>query len=454
MPERPAPPAPSAPAGPVGTDGDPSDSARSDPSTAPALSVRSLRRTFPADPPVAALDGVDLDVATGSVTAILGPSGSGKTTLLRVLAGIDRADDGTVVIGGAMVDGNGSYVVAERRRVGLVPQQGALFPHLDVARNVGFGLHKVPRAERARRVAELLELVGLAGMGARRPYELSGGQAQRVALARALAPKPDVVLLDEPFSALDASLRSSLRSEVADMLRSTGTTAVLVTHDQDEAMSLADTVAIMRAGRIVQSGTPDELYRRPDDLWVADFLGDAVLLDGELLDDVVVHAGQVHDGQVHAGQVHDGQVHDGEVPIGGELGGLGATRFVRCVFGDVPASLAATAPPVAGPVRLCCRPEQLWPSSLNGKALASTDPSGSAVRSGRGAAGSVTRTEFRGSVIDVEVRLASGTVSARWPSSLPAIEVGDAVELVVLGAGVAFLPRNDDLPRNNADRRG
>ncbi len=382
------------------------------------MSVVGLRRTFPADPPVVALDGVDLDVAAGSFTAILGPSGSGKTTLLRVLAGTERADGGTVVIGGQLVEGRGTHVVAEGRRVGLVPQEGALFPHLDVARNVGFGLHKVPKAERARRVAELLDLVGLAGMGNRRPHELSGGQAQRVALARALAPDPDVVLLDEPFSALDASLRTSLRAEVAELLRSTGTTAVLVTHDQDEAMSLADTVAVMRAGRIVQRGAPADLYRCPTDLWVADFLGDAVLVDGELLDDGPLNAGPDR------------------------------TWVVRCALGDVPTVLAATAPPDVGPVRFCCRPEQLWPTMLNGIVIPAPDQSAGAVQprqgasgreaSDRGASGVVTRTEFRGSVIDVDVQLASGTVSARWPSSMPPVEVGDAVELVVLGAGVAF----------------
>jgi iron(III) transport system ATP-binding protein len=382
------------------------------------VSVVGLRRTFPADPPVVALDGVDLDVAAGSFTAILGPSGSGKTTLLRVLAGTERADGGTVVIGGQLVEGRGTHVVAEGRRVGLVPQEGALFPHLDVARNVGFGLHKVPKAERARRVAELLDLVGLAGMGNRRPHELSGGQAQRVALARALAPDPDVVLLDEPFSALDASLRTSLRAEVAELLRSTGTTAVLVTHDQDEAMSLADTVAVMRAGRIVQRGAPADLYRCPTDLWVADFLGDAVLVDGELLDDGPLNAGPDR------------------------------TWVVRCALGDVPTVLAATAPPDVGPVRFCCRPEQLWPTMLNGIVIPAPDQSAGAVQprqgasgreaSDRGASGVVTRTEFRGSVIDVDVQLASGTVSARWPSSMPPVEVGDAVELVVLGAGVAF----------------
>lgn len=373
-----------------------------------AVSVSGLRRTFRADPPVAALDGVDLEIIAGSFTAILGPSGSGKTTLLRVVAGTERADSGAVLICGRLVDGHDTHVVAERRRVGLVPQEGALFPHLDVARNVGFGLHKVPRAERAGRVADLLDLVGLAGMGSRRPHELSGGQAQRVALARALAPKPDVVLLDEPFSALDASLRTSLRAEVAEMLRATGTTAVLVTHDQDEAMSMADTVAIMRAGRIVQIGAPDDLYRRPTDLWVAGFLGDAVILDGDL---------------------------SSAEPDG--------TAVVRCELGDVEAVLAATDPPEPGPVRWCCRPEQLWPVSVNGVAIPSPDgsgplPSSDVYPAGRPAAGVVTHTAFRGSVIDVSVQLGTVTVSARWPSSITPAEVGDTVELIVLGAGVAY----------------
>ena len=226
---------------------------------------------------VVALDEVDLTVPDGSLTAILGPSGCGKTTLLRVVAGFERPDGGHVRLGDRQVAGTGtSFVPPERRRVGLVPQESALFPHLDVAGNVGFGLS---RRHRPDRVAELLELVGLPGYERRRPYELSGGEQARVALARALAPQPEVVLLDEPFAALDASLRAEIREDVREVLRATEATSILVTHDQEEALSVADHVAVMRRGRVVQVAPPVELYSTPVDLEVARFVGDGVVLD-------------------------------------------------------------------------------------------------------------------------------------------------------------------------------
>ena len=239
-----------------------------------ALQVRGLCKSF--DAPV--LAGLDLDVPVGSLVALLGPSGCGKTTLLRLVAGFERADAGTIEVGGQVVDAAGTSLPPERRRVGVVPQEGALFPHLSVADNVGFGL---PRADRrGPRVDEVLELVGLAGLGKRMPHELSGGQQQRVAVARALAPEPALVLLDEPFSALDAGLRASVRAEVRASLRAAGASAVLVTHDQQEALSVADVVAVMRDGRVVQAAEPWELYSRPADVGVATFVGEAVLLDG------------------------------------------------------------------------------------------------------------------------------------------------------------------------------
>jgi iron(III) transport system ATP-binding protein len=248
-----------------------------------AVQIRHVTKTYAGRPPVPALRGVSLDVPEGSLVAVLGPSGCGKTTLLRVLAGFERPDGGTVTIGDTLVaDGGKVSVPPERRHVGIVPQEGALFPHLDVGANVGFGLTKLPARERAARVAELLELVGLAGYERRRPHELSGGQQQRVALARALAPAPAVVLLDEPFAALDTGLRAAVREEVASCLTEAGTTAVLVTHDQTEALTMADTVAVMRDGVIVQSGAPDEIYRAPADLDTARFLGDVVVLRGDL----------------------------------------------------------------------------------------------------------------------------------------------------------------------------
>jgi iron(III) transport system ATP-binding protein len=237
------------------------------------LSVRGLAKAFG---PTRVLQGLDLEVAAGSLAAVLGPSGCGKTTLLRLVAGFETPDAGTVTVGGRVVAGPGVWVAPERRRIGFVPQEGALFPHLTVGANVGFGLGR--GAARRSRVDQMLELVGLAGLADRMPAELSGGQQQRVAVARALAPRPALVLLDEPFSALDTGLRAAVREDVRTALRATGATAVLVTHDQQEALSVADTVAVLRGGRVVQSGTPGEVYTRPADLAVATFVGEAVVL--------------------------------------------------------------------------------------------------------------------------------------------------------------------------------
>jgi iron(III) transport system ATP-binding protein len=240
------------------------------------LTVRAVRKSYRESP---VLSGVDLTVPAGKLTAVLGASGCGKTTLLRVVAGFVAPDAGEVSIGGRTVVGSGTWLPPERRRVGIVPQEGALFPHLTVAGNVGFGLS---RGRSAARVEEMLELVGLSGYGRRMPHELSGGQQQRVALARALAPEPALVLLDEPFSALDTSLRAAVRADVRAALHAAGATAVLVTHDQQEALSMADLVAVLRDGRIVQSAPPDNLYARPVDLQVANFVGEAVVLPAEL----------------------------------------------------------------------------------------------------------------------------------------------------------------------------
>ncbi len=239
-----------------------------------ALEVSGLRASHPGVP---VLHGVDLTVAHGAVTAVLGPSGCGKTTLLRVIAGFHRPDAGEVRLDGRLVAGGGTDVPPERRRVGLVPQDGALFEHLTVAGNVGFGLPRRAPGRRAR-IAEMLELVGLAELADRRPRELSGGQQQRVALARALAPAPSLVLLDEPFSALDAALRAEIRDQVRAVLRAAGATAVLVTHDHVEALGLADRLVVLRAGRVVADGTPRAVYREPADAAVATAVGDAALL--------------------------------------------------------------------------------------------------------------------------------------------------------------------------------
>jgi iron(III) transport system ATP-binding protein len=239
---------------------------------------------------VRVLDGIDLHIPAGSLTVILGPSGCGKTTLLRLIAGFDRPDDGAIRLGDRPVFGAGRATPPERRHIGYVAQEGALFPHLSVASNIAFGLpHRARR--NGTRVAELLDLIGLDATYARRyPHELSGGQQQRVALARALAPQPRVVLLDEPFSSLDASLREGTRRAVAAALTAAGATAILVTHDQDEALSLATQIAVMRDGRLAQVGTPDAVYRAPADLGIAAFLGDAVILSGSVHDGIAACA--------------------------------------------------------------------------------------------------------------------------------------------------------------------
>jgi iron(III) transport system ATP-binding protein len=224
------------------------------------------------------LHGVDLDVVEGSVVALLGPSGCGKTTLLRSIAGLEQPTGGEIRIGERVVSGPGAHVPPERRRIGMVFQDWALFPHLTVGGNVAFGL---PRAERkGPRVEDALELVGLGGFAHRMPGTLSGGQQQRVALARALAPEPSALLLDEPFSNLDTTLRARVRTEVHELLHRVGITTVFVTHDQDEAFVLGDDVAVMFEGVIVQQAPPHRLYADPATAWVARFVGDANLVPG------------------------------------------------------------------------------------------------------------------------------------------------------------------------------
>ncbi|MGO9559313.1 MAG: ABC transporter ATP-binding protein [Acidimicrobiales bacterium] len=330
------------------------------------------------------LDELDLAVPDGSVVAVLGESGSGKTTLLRLVAGFERPGGGTIVIGDDVVDAQRLFVPPERRGIGYVAQEGALFPHLSVAKNIAFGLARAER--KSSRVDELLELVGMSGLGSRYPHELSGGQQQRVALARALAPHPRVVLLDEPFSALDAGLRASLRAEVIQILRSTGITTVLVTHDQEEALSVSDLVGVMARGKIRQLATPGALYASPADAELAGFLGEANLV------------------------------------VGSATNGRATTRFGEMELGHGAASLEGTVIVLIRPeqlaLRAAARPGEAGPNEVEGR---------------------VIHREYYGhdSVLLVEVGSEHAPVRVRCAGSSP-VEVGDSVLLGASGQTVAW----------------
>ena len=229
------------------------------------------------------VDRLSLKLEPGEIGCLLGPSGCGKTTVLRCIAGFEHVSDGEIFLAGRLIGSARTHVPAEQRRIGMVFQDYALFPHLSVADNIGFGLRDASADMRRARVAELLATVGLAGQDRKYPHELSGGQQQRVALARALAPRPRLLLLDEPFSNLDVDLRERLAIEVRDILKAEGTTAILVTHDQHEAFALADQIGVMHEGRIQQWDAPYELYHRPVNRFVADFIGQGVFLSGTLV---------------------------------------------------------------------------------------------------------------------------------------------------------------------------
>jgi iron(III) transport system ATP-binding protein len=231
------------------------------------------------------LQDVDLSVPDAAVIALLGPSGCGKTTLLRLIAGFERSDAGEIRLGADIADSPSTFLPPERRRVGYVPQEGALFPHLSVAGNAGYGLSR--RDRQGPRIGEVLDLVGLSAFADRQPHELSGGQQQRAALARALAPKPSVILLDEPFNALDLDLRRRMSEDVVALLRATGTSVVLVTHDPGEAFATADLVAVMAGGRIEQCDTPAAVYHTPATADVARLTGGAVFLEADWRDGMV-----------------------------------------------------------------------------------------------------------------------------------------------------------------------
>ena len=342
----------------------------------PAVRCVGLKKTFGA---VEVVREVDLEAARGQLLALLGPSGCGKTTTLRLIAGLEVLDRGSVEIDGRVVADAGRHEPPERRRVGMVFQDYALFPHLTVARNIGFGLGR--RDDPKRRVAETLELVGLGDFGDRMPHELSGGQQQRVALARALAPHPAVVLLDEPFSNLDPDLRATVRAEVRQILSDANATAIIVTHDQEEALSLADRIAVMWDGRIVQTANPEELYHRPVDRRVASFVGDAQFLPGDA-----------------------------------------EGRRVATELGPLPLAGAAE-----GPVDVLLRPEALRLAHV-------TD--------GEASNAVVTRREFFGHHQLLSVRLDTGAELRARLGSYGGIRRGDRVLASVRGAVLAF-PRED-----------
>ena len=245
----------------------------------PLLSIRNITKRFVRNLPV--VEDLCFEVYTGEIFALLGPSGCGKTTTLRLIAGFERADAGEICVDGQCFEGAKTHLPPEARGIGIVFQEYALFPHLNVSQNVAFGLKKLPPRLRDERVMAVLEMVGMTPFKNRKPHQLSGGQQQRVALARSIAPNPKLILLDEPFSNLDAGLRHSTREEIRALLKNAGMSAVFITHDQEEALCFADRLAVMHDGRIEQIGTPETVYRRPQTPFVADFLGATNLIDGE-----------------------------------------------------------------------------------------------------------------------------------------------------------------------------
>ncbi len=350
------------------------------------LELHAVRKSYG---PAVALAGVDLHVPAGSRTAIVGPSGSGKTTLLRIIAGFEAPDVGRVSLGGQPLADGPNAVPAHQRGIGFVPQEGALFPHLSVADNVGFGLAR-NAPDRSQRITELMRMVALdPAMLTRRPHELSGGQQQRVALARALAQRPRLMLLDEPFSALDTGLRASTRKAVAQLLGAAGITTILVTHDQAEALSFADQVAVMRAGRLAQVGPPHALYLRPVDPATAQFLGETIVLPA---------------------QINQG--------------------WATCALGVI----AANDPQRKGAVQIMLRPEQFHLTPV---------PADPLDLDGEACLGVVEEVDFGGALCGLTVRLLGDAQAATAPLLVrsPAIHippVGATVQITVQGQAHVF----------------
>jgi iron(III) transport system ATP-binding protein len=350
------------------------------------LELHAVRKSYG---PVVALDGVDLHVPAGSRTAIVGPSGSGKTTLLRLIAGFEAPDVGRISLGRQQLAEGLQSVPAHQRGIGFVPQEGALFPHLSVADNIGFGLAR-NAPERRQRITELMRMVALDPvMLSRRPHELSGGQQQRVALARALALRPRLMLLDEPFSALDTGLRASTRKAVAQLLGAAGITTILVTHDQSEALSFADQVAVMRGGKLVQVGPPSALYLRPVDAATAQFLGETIVLPAQL-----------------------------------------SQGWATCALGVIAIGDAERS----GPAQIMLRPEQLQLTPVPAEQL---DPDGEACY------GMVEEVDFGGALCGLTVRLLGEAQASTEPLLVrsPAIHIpplGSTVQITVMGQAHVF----------------
>jgi len=245
-----------------------------------AVQTHKLTKSF--DEYNTAVYKLDLEVYRGEILALLGPSGCGKTTILRLIAGFERPEQGSIVLNGQVISGDGRFVPPERRGIGMVFQDYAIFPHLVVSENIGFGLHKKSKTEYEKTVMAMLQLVGLEELSHRYPHELSGGQRQRIALARALAPRPVLLLLDEPFSNLDADLRMQMRIELRSILKKIQATAILVTHDQEEAMFMGDRIAVINQGKLEQIGTPEAVFHQPETRFVAEFMGDTNFLPGKV----------------------------------------------------------------------------------------------------------------------------------------------------------------------------